>query len=184
MDKLLLPSKNVFLPLSYTLPARLVPWVMCQTSLTERLRSHAHEVRLQIIEQGFGPPNIWDKNVLQMKNVAVFHRDIVLWAGDEACWYARTIIPDTSYQAQDAFFNRLQKEPLGALIFDNPHVVRIHRVDYPIDKRSLEYHWVMNVMAVNAELPTMLWTRLSVYTYDEVPFYLVEIFLPAVEKYA
>jgi chorismate--pyruvate lyase len=105
-----------------------------------------------------------------------------MWAKEDPCWYARTIIPNTSYQENDVFFNRLQKESLGALIFNESRIKRVHMMHYPVNTQSIEYHWVTKCVPCSVKT---LWTRFSIFILnDEFPFYLIEILLPALERYS
>ena len=153
-----------------------------QDSLTELLKAKAGDTRLDLLGQRWGLADWWDQHVLQLPNKSVLHREILMWADDAPCWYARTIIPKTTYLADEAFFNRLQKESLGALIFNERRIKRIQKNFYPVNSQSIEYHWVTACIPCSSKT---LWARLSVFTLnDDAPLYLIEILLPALERYS
>lgn len=178
---LIIPRESAFLPIACELPTQLLPWVNCQGPLTEKLRKKTGEARLQVLTQGWRAPNGWDKGVLHCNSEAVLQREVVMWALDAPCWYARTIIPYTTYSAHKSLFNRLENESLGALIFSVPEIKRVDMVHYPIDKHCIEYYWLNPSMLSEANV---LWVRLSTLSItDRLAFFLVEILLPGLTRY-
>lgn len=174
-------SKVDFLSQKSKLPPPLLPWVSCQDSLTDRLRAAAGDARLQLLKQCWEAPNWWDRQALQIESETVLHREIIMYAWDVPCWYARTIIPSTTYQADKDFFNRLKTESLGDLIFNQTKVTRVSLIHYPITKQSIEYYWLDIDMHDNEEV---LWLRKSIFTIaDSKPFYLIETLLPGLGRY-
>ena len=179
---LIKPNLDLFLPMNCPLPPSLLPWIAYPHSLTERLQVKAGNTRLQVLEQRWEKPNWWDKYVLHLQCKTVLHREILMWAWNDACWYARTIIPETTYNADHLFFNRLQAESLGAMIFKEKKVRRIHLLHYPIGTQSIEYYWLTPLMHCSAP---ELWVRLSCFMiHDEHPFYLIETLLPGLQRYS
>jgi len=177
---LILPRTDAFIPLEGLLPSSLLPWVSCQTSLTEKLEKRAGEAHLQVLGQAFSVPNWWENQVLHVHS-AVFRRNILMWASHQPCWYARTIIPHTTYKAYQQLFHRLEQESLGELIFNSPDIKRLHFVHYPINEHSLEYHWLTPLMHVHEN---KLWVRFSTFMVAErAPFFLIEILLPGLNRY-
>ena len=170
------------LPVKCDLPSALLQWVTYQHSLTKRLQEKAGHTQLQLLQQQWVVPNWWDKQVLHINNETVFHREILMSAGLDVCWYARTIIPETTYQAEPSFFDRLKTESLGDLIFSEPRVTRAYLIHYPICKQSIEYSWLSQLMHNNA---MELWVRAAAFTFhDKYHFYLLEILLPTLGRYS
>lgn len=156
--------------------ADLESWLYYEKSLTNKLQIEAGEARLQLLKQEWLRPNWWDKYTLNLSTQAVMHREILMSAGQQPCWYARTVIPDFSYQNNPFFFDKLQHQSLGELIFLEPEVKRITLQNYAINKQSLEYYWLPDSIKEKKEL---YWLRFSSFTFKEnSPFYLVEILLP------
>lgn len=175
-------EKKLVFPVNCELPSSLLVWVTHQDSLTELLQSKARDVRLALLGQRWESPNWWDQWFLQIQSETVLHREIVMWAGNEACWYARTIIPQEAYQSGAALFSRLQKESLGALIFNEPMIKRVYMRYYPISDQSAEYHWLDPSLHCGANV---LWVRQSGLIVNDIfPFFLIETLLPALERYS
>ena len=171
------------IPLDSHEPAQtLLPWLIHHDSLTDRLKAVAPNVRLDILRHEWSAPDAWDKRALCLNsNEHALHREILMWASTDICWYARTILPLPTYQAEAMLFSRLKTHALGDLIWDNPNIKRVHMKHYAIHEGSLEYPFLTDAMHQGK---TPLWARLSTLSVREIfPFYLLEIFLPGLQKY-
>lgn len=154
--------------------ARLLSWLCHQQSLTEKLKAVAGDARLEILDQR------WDA---LLDSTRVMCREIVMWAFDSPCWYARTLIPQVTYHAHEALFERLQTESLGDLIFHGTDIKRASLVSYAIAQQSPEYAWVSKWRPQDAG---WLWVRqseLRVSAAAQHPFVLKEILLPGLMRY-
>ena len=183
MSRCIKPNTDKLLQVECELPPLLLPWLIYQHSLTEKLKAKAEHARLQVLGQCWEPPNYWDKEVLQIEcDEVVLHREILMWAGNDACWYARTIIPSVTYQADPALFNRLKTESLGELVFNQPKIKRIDLMHYPISKQSIEYYWLNQWIECDEQ---KRWVRLSTFALNgEFYFFLIEIMLPGILRYS
>ena len=178
---LITPKVDVFHPVECTLPLSLTPWMTYEGSLTKRLETKAGNSCLQMLEQVWELSDWWDKYVLNLESECVLRREILMCAFDEPCWYARTIIPQTTYEAEPLFFSRLRNESLGALIFNETKVTRVGMIHYPISVDSIEYHWLHRWMDCKAEI---VWVRHSTFMVEGgFPFFLIEIMLPGLLRY-
>ena len=159
----------------------LLPWLVYEKSLTQKLYKAAGDARLDVLEQRWELPDEWDRLALKLNAASVMHREILMWAFDTPCWYARTILPDTTFKANTALFNRLKTESLGHLIFDGTEIKRASLIHYMISSSSLEYSWLNHSMHQGA---SSLWVRSSEFVVnDRDSFFLVEILLPGLLRY-
>lgn len=164
------------LTLNLSPPEILQPWLNHYSSLTEKLRTQSGDATLQVLKQVWTQPSWWDKFTLGLAMAPVVHRDILMFSQKKACWFARTVIPESTYQANQTFFDRLSQESLGVIVFSESSIERTAIVPYAIDKNCLEYQWLPASLGEFAE---PLWLRLSEFTIAKTStFYLVEIFLP------
>lgn len=162
-------------------PNILLPWLDHQGSMTEKLRSMAGEAELTVINQDWTTPSWWDLFVLGLEVPAIRQREILMSAGSRPCWYARTIIPDYTWQARESLLKRLVNETLTNIIFGENGVKRYSLINYAINSECIEYYWMNPILTKKA---TPLWVRLSVFTIDtDFPFYLMEILLPGLLDY-
>ena len=163
-----------------TPPLPLLSWLVHEQSLTQKLQSVAGDARLEVCDQRWEIANAWDQRVLNLDASTVMHRDITMWAFDSSCWYARTILPDATYQANSTLFDQLKHEPLGHLIFNGTEITRSSLVHYSITPSSEEYTWLSASLHQDAPI---LWLRLSEFKVEgQHSFFLVEILLPGLVK--
>lgn len=165
-----------FLPIQEAQPnAWLLTWLLQTTSLTERLISLTGEATLTLLKQSITPVSWWGRYVLKLQEAEYLQREIVMSAKSESYWYARTLIPISTYQAKFSFFDRLKHESLGDLIYNEPKITR-QLMYYPISSNTIEYHWLNPWINCKASI---LWIRLSTFLFEgQYPFYLAEIILP------
>jgi chorismate lyase len=165
-------------------PTPLAPWLTHQASLTDKLKALTPEVKLQVLTNTWEKTHPWDWSTLMLpKNITVLHRDVVMHAEDTPCWYARTILPLSVYNAEEALFSRLKTEALGELIHSHPDIKRTNISPYRIRKMSTEYAYASEAVP-NHPLGDMLWGRVSRFTLRENhTFYLLEVLLPGLLKY-
>lgn len=161
-------------------PQALDPWLRLESSLTEKLRQVAGEAELKVLYQDWGRPNWWDTYTLGLTSEPVLHREILMFAQQTPCWYARTIIPQDTFNKNRTFFNKLQQESLGSLIFNEAAIQRNLLTSYVINNQNLEYYWLPDSVDVQQN---HYFLRLSAFTFNtHSPFYLVEILLPGLMK--
>ena len=159
----------------------LLPWLVYEQSLTNKLHATAGDARLDVLDQRWELTNAWDQNILKLNSTQVMHREILMWAFDAPCWYARTILPAATWEANTALFDRLKTEPLGHLIFDSTEVKRGSLMHYMITPASVEYSWLNELMHQGE---SELWVRLSEFVVNDThSFFLVEILLPGLFVY-
>jgi len=174
-------NADAFINGNSTPPPHLLPWLVHQDSLTEKLKTRAGDACLQILAQCWEPSDWWDRSVLGLSAETVLHREIVIKAQEKPCWYARTIIPSATYEADKALFDRLQQESLGDLIFKGTQIKRVFMTTYPICNQSIEYYWLPESMRQGKKEH---WVRLSEFSVHGIfPFFLIEILLPELESY-
>lgn len=160
---------------------KILPWLVYEQSLTQKLNDAAGDARLDVLDQQWELSDAWDQRVLKLDAMPVLHREILMWAYDTPCWYARTILPETTFKANTALFDRLKTESLGHLIFNGTEIQRVSLTHCMITPASPEYNWLNESM--HKKSPA-LWMRLSeflVNSHDS--FFLVEILLPGLMRY-
>lgn len=159
-------------------PQGLLPWLLNQQSMTDKLKKETKAVvTLSVLRQWWGPVGLWEKNVLQMKASKVFRREIRVSAGSCPCWFARTVVANSTYQNYEGIFQRLERESLGEIIFSDKRIQRHSLISYPINDQCMEYYWLGSQLS--NEDKTELWIRLSEFSIEGSSFfYLMEILLP------
>lgn len=162
-------------------PEVLLPWLTWERSLTHKLPGAAGDARLDVLSQEWGEADVWDQARLNLSQGLVMHRNIVMWAFDSPCWYARTIVPKATYEWNENTFLRLETEPLGSLIFGGTDIKRNFLMHYAVSSSSIEYAWLQPWM--HQEAP-VIWVRLSEFQMKQGGvFFLVELLLPGLMEY-
>lgn len=158
-------------------PDDLLPWLTHEdSSLTQKLKDQSGDTRLNLLQQSWSNPTWWDKQVLGLPDRLLFKRDILMYSRRHPCWYAKTIIPEHCYTADESFFSYLQRGVLTPLVFNEPKVQRKRLFHYAITPECLEFYWTCAF--IDAE-KSPLWLRFSIFEFiKRHEFYLVEIFLP------
>lgn len=162
-------------------PEKLTPWLEHQGSITDKLKALAGEAHLQLIKHRWELTDTWDQSTLHLKpKKSVLHREILMWAHNEPCWFARTVLPKTTYLKEETLFSRLETTPLGELIHHHPGIKRTSIRPYLIAAHSMEHTYLTHTLE---HVSTPLWGRCSTFTlHNQHEFYLLEIFLPKLLK--
>ncbi len=163
-------------------PPSLLPWLVYEQSLTNKLHELAGDAHLAVLDQRKEQADAWDQNALKLKAGPVVHRQILIEAHGIPCWYARTVIPEGTWQSDTALFDRLKTESLGQLIFNGHKIKRETLTHYMITPSSPEYQWLNQTMHQDS---SSLWVRLSEFRLTNGnPFFLLEILLPGLLHFA
>jgi chorismate--pyruvate lyase len=158
----------------------LLEWLHYQSPLTDKLCQEKGEAQLELIAQHWKKPDFWSKNLLNIQDVSIFQREILMKSNQIIYWYARSFIPKKCYDLEPDFFNRLKKESIKNLIFEEDQVQRINSINYPINKECVEFYWVTKYINRRSDI---LWVRLNEYSYQKKQsFYLIEILFPQLEE--
>lgn len=149
-------------------------WLLQTHSLTERLATVAGEASLHVLNQGI--IDGW------------WQRDIKMMAQGEPCWFARTLVSESTWVACQDFFDQLTTKSLGQLIYHSPIVQRLSLVHYPIGRAAAQCRWLP--VEIEQQCLSALWMRSSHFRLQPVMssqtfyfFQLTEIFLPAMQRY-
>lgn len=158
-------------------PAELIPWLEHRGSITDKLKALAGEARLQLLKHTWELTDTWDQRTLHLApKLPVLHREILMWSHNEPCWFARTVLPQTTYYAEERLFSRLETTPLGELVHHHPNIKRTSIRSYPVLPNSMEHAYLTHALD---RVHTPLWGRCSTFTlHNQHEFYLLEIFLP------
>ena len=155
----------------------LLNWIDHKQSLTQKLRAATGEAKLTIYRQVWSQPGWWERYYIGLHTESQFEREIVMSSRGCNYWYAKTIIPQHCYNLTPSFFDRLQRESLSALIFDEQQVQRITMQTYPVTSKQIEFHWAKKHIG---EPIDKLWVRLAEFSFQKTAsFYLMEILFPA-----
>jgi len=170
-------------PVDYCFDEALLHWLNWPERFTDKLKQKAGDVQLRVLSQGWKDRTYWDANALQVADTRLFVREIVMCADAVPCWYARTIIPESTFLFDASLFLRLEQESVGDLIFQANSIERVSLNYYAINQSAIEYHW-LHKHKHKPSKPQDLPVRFSkLMVSGGFPFYLVEILLPGLQRY-
>lgn len=157
-------------------PEWLKEWLLEEGSLTAKLQKITGASALKPLRNNWQKPDWWANHVLLHQEDKVFQREIIISSHGLPCWYARTIIPSSTYYTFCDIFEKLATKSLGDIIFSEPHIERTALCFYKVEKENIEYYWPKKY---HLKVQEGMWTKLSHFMIDaRFPFYLSEIFLP------
>ncbi|MGC1182207.1 chorismate--pyruvate lyase family protein [Legionella sp.] len=169
-------NTQLIFPLKVSCSQQFLEWINCQSSLTDKLCSAKGAVQLELIAQQWINIDLWSQSVLDIQDVLVFQREILMKSHDVIYWYARSIIPTRCYDLAPTFFDRLHNESIKNLIFNDQRVHRINLITYPINKHCVEFYWLKKYIN---RIQGILWVRIAEFSFQrKESFYLIEILLP------
>lgn len=139
-------------------------WMQTKAPITEKAKKRCHDVRLELLNES------WERRV--------FFREINMYCDGQLAWYARTVIPEKTYELRAEKFKKLKTQPLGNILYHDPKIIREDFVYAYLDSSQKEYQWAMKHYPISENKPEYLWARKSVFQINGNPLYLTEIFFP------
>lgn len=159
---------------------KLNSWLQHNQPITDKLKSSTGAAQLEVHSQKWTTTTWWDTYFLYIMEKTIFQREITMKSRGQPFWYARSVIPQSCYEIDSNFFQRLQHESIRNLIFNEPKVHLIQRKIYPISAQCIEYHWIARCLS---SVPEILWGRLAEFCFQSKgSFYLLEILFPQLEE--
>lgn len=158
---------------------QLKQWLDCDNPITDKLVELTGDAHLERLSQQWVKATWWDHYALNIKDPHVFQRQILMRSHKRPYWYARTIIPQSTYALDPDFFDRLNKESIRHLIFNQKQVRKVNKLIYPIDNRCLEFYWLKKHVS---DKEGILWVRVHEFEiHKKASFYLIELLFPELE---
>jgi len=154
----------------YRVPRGYRPWLLDRGSLTRRLiQASGGEFRVKLLRQGHQSATDHEREALQLAERSwPFLREVALLCHDQPWVFARTVIPAATLKGPARALTHLGSKPLGAVLFNHPHVRRGPIAVYRLDAARVSREFAAQ---------GVIWGRQSVfYLYDE-PLLVSEYFL-------
>lgn len=123
---------------------------------------------VRILHQRIAVPRPSERRALGLppRRLALI-REVILYGADQPWVYARSVLPLSSLTGRLRCWRKLDERPLGARLFDQPHLGR-GRIEIAL----------CPALAVHAGVSPPLWGRRSVFFVHHKPLLVSEIFLP------
>jgi chorismate--pyruvate lyase len=152
-------------------------WLTDRGSLTRRLQLLCPRFRVERLMQCMARPNQDEYALLGLypgHNALV--REVLLKDADQPLVFAHSIIPLAGLRGPWAALSGLGNRPLGAALFSNPRIGRLALEFKRVDRRHSLYRDAARHVA---EPPRALWARRSLFSLENQPILVTEVFLPA-----
>lgn len=146
-------------------------------SLTRRLAHYCpQDLSLTLLNQAWAKPTLNESLLLDLPvGRSAMIREIVMGYEDRQWMFARTIFPRATFEKRRHLLSRLHLIPLANILFTDRNIRRVNMRLAKLGKRCLaQYHYFKN----RKEPTDRLWSRRSLFTIEDSPFLVQEIFLP------
>ncbi|MDD5241771.1 MAG: chorismate lyase [Sulfuricella sp.] len=172
-------SQTTCWPLRLTEPqGRYRPWLLDRGSLTRRIQMRCAAFSVRHVRQRNGMAMPSERRMAALKHHShALLRDVFLYCGETPMIFAHSVLPAASLHGSWQALGRLGDKPLGAVLFANPKVRRTPLRFKKLYPRDTLYRLAS---AVLLNPPACLWARCSVFTLQEKPILVTEVFLPGI----
>lgn len=159
------------------IPARTMDWLFDVSSLTRRLLQRCPQsFRVEVLSQRMARPSLDEARVLGISSGHyALIREVLLYCGDEAVVYARTVIPRSTLSGAQRCYANLGSRPLGAMLFADRSM---RRGEVEVSRLSPE-DGLCEKLRCHDEA---VWGRRSVFYVGGKPLLVSEFFLPAIYR--
>lgn len=153
---------------------KLQDWLDDSGSLTARLTAESEgRFQVKILRQCIGVPELHERQALTMKRPALaLIREVLLCGYGEAWVFARSLLPLASLTGELRHLRKQGNRPLGAFLFSQPLLTRSPIV---VARISRDHAYLPDELISDDRL----WGRRSVFSLQQKPLLVSEVFLPA-----
>lgn len=158
----------------------LSSWLRCPDSLTQRLKTRAGGYELHILTQTWIDDDNWLSNRTHPQEFPVLRREILICAQSIPCWYGRSYFTRSLCQNEAWLLERIQTEPLGHILFNEPCIERVAFEITTINPQDAAWCWTDLPLIQQDNKAAM---RLSQYRVGkEQGLWVSELFLQGLEE--
>jgi chorismate--pyruvate lyase len=141
-------------------------WLADAGSLTARLLEASNgDLRVRVLQQRLDVPKFSERQLLALGDRRrALVREVILYGTGQPWVYARSVLPLTTLTGRLRKLRQLSNQPLGELLFKDPTMRR-----EPVQFASF---------AAASNSDKAIWGRRSIFTLDNKPLLVAEVFLP------
>ncbi|WP_198264953.1 chorismate--pyruvate lyase family protein [sulfur-oxidizing endosymbiont of Gigantopelta aegis] len=170
------------------IPDDIREWLLDSDSLTQRIKNHCQTENkgcfsVKLLHQGMAIPSNDEVQRLKLPSQrGALIREVLLYCGDTAVIFARTVIPIKTLTGPQKQLSHLGNRPLGEFLFAQPDLQRD-----AIEVAALSNgHQLFDSAQEHCELGNYsselesIWARRSIFYLHHKPLLVAEVFLPSV----
>jgi chorismate--pyruvate lyase len=153
-------------------------WLIDRGSLTDRICARCDAFRVEVVFQGMRRATRDERFLFGPHARQTLVREVYLWCGEVPVVFAHSVAHRNDLRRAWRSLTRLGSRPLGAALFANPRVRR-----QALRFRELSAHDELNARARGRAAKAgrgSLWARRSLFTLDNSPILVTEVFLPGI----
>lgn len=160
--------------LNKSIPEDALHWLFDASSLTKRLQQRCpDDFRVEVIVQSVTRPTLDEWRTLGVDSGrSALIREVLLYCGEQAVVYARTVIPLSTLSGAQRCYASLGNRPLGAMLFADRSM---RRDEVEITMLTPDDALYGNTLCVDE----IVWGRRSIFRVGKKPLLVSEFFLPA-----
>ena len=137
----------------------ILSWMKESDSITSRIKSFS-DFRLELLNDGPGEINIVEDDLIISNYEKNNIREVILHSNNKPFIYAKSIIPMETITFGLEILGNLRENPLGDILFSHPNIKK----RYMLFAKFKSEHG-------------LFWGRKGIYTVNDYPFSVCEIFL-------
>jgi chorismate--pyruvate lyase len=151
-------------------------WLTQQESTTKILRTIYQEnaLDIKVCYADWSQPNNMELDYLQTEPQECWLRETILYIHNKPWMWARTIIPKLALQTFNIDLTKIDKTPLGSVIFHEPGLARSEFSYSTLKPTDDMYQKIQQHSTINAK---KLWARRSIFSLRDSNFCLTEVLL-------
>ena len=161
---------------------QLQPWLVDTGSMTARFKHIAgNNFSVTLLNEAIAKIDNEDYSLLKIPNTEpVRVRQIYLCRHQQPWIYGKTLLPQSTIDNTPYDLANLGTKPIGSVLFAN----HAKRSSLSFCLLSADDFLYQQAVANLNEQPKNLWARRSIFTLQNYPLLIYEVFLPALCRYA
>jgi chorismate--pyruvate lyase len=152
-------------------------WLLHSGSFMQRLAiKGAIDAQVRVLQESWQLPMLEERSVLSMDfRIHGWAREVLILSEGKTWMFARTLIPYLTLVGQGRKLAHLKNRPLGSVLFKDP---TMRRSDFEIAYLQPGVEWHSKAVEATGCILSDLWARRSLFTLQDKPLLLTEVFLP------
>jgi len=162
------------------LTSALTSWLFDRGSLTSRLKDHCHDFSVVVLNSGAGAISAQEQLLFPAIEMPLHCREVLLLCDGIPQVYARSLIVKQALEHSAIGLKQLGNNSLGQVLFQAPQA---QRGSIEVSQFSCQSSVATLARELNLSPTQPLWGRRSIFTLQQYPLLVSEMFLPGALAY-